>query len=93
VTNQATTGIVEGPEATAAQPVAAVHDGAEHDEEHFAGRRISWIGTSIVCVGFVAGGLSFWGHIHWPLFWVAAGVALVGCLILAGAKTMSEDWY
>jgi hypothetical protein len=93
VTNQATTDIVEGPEAAAGQPVAAAHDGTGHEDEHFGGRRISWIGTSIVCAGFLVGGLSFWGHIHWPLFWVGTAVALVGCLILAGAKTMSEDWY
>lgn len=92
MTNQATTGIVEGPEAAAARPVAAAHDGTEHDE-HFGGRRISWIGTSIVCVGFVVGGFSFLGRVHWPLFWAGVAVALVGCLTLAGAKTMSEDWY
>jgi hypothetical protein len=80
---------VKGPGATAAQPAVA----AAHDTEHFSGRTISWVGTSIVCSGFLMGGLSFWGHIHWWLFWLGAGVAIVGCLILAFAKTMSEDWY
>ena len=86
---RATTGIVEGPGGTAAQPVVA----AAHDSEHFSGRGISWFGTGVVCAGFFVGGLSFWGNIHWWLFWVGAGVTIVGSLILAFAKTMSEDWY
>ena len=86
----ATTGTVEGrPGGTAAQPVA----GGAHDSEHFSGRGISWFGTGVVCVGFVVGGLSFWGNVHWWAFWLGAGIVVVGSLILAFAKTMSEDWY
>jgi hypothetical protein len=93
VAEQATTDVVEGPGGTAAQPVVAPHDVAAHDSEHFNGRRISWFGTGIVCAGFIVGGFSFWGHVHWLLFWVATAIVVVGCLILAFAKTMSEDWY
>ncbi len=86
---QATTGTVEGRGGTAAQPVVS----AAHDSEHFGGRGISWAGTAIVCVGFIIGGVAFIPHPIWWLFWVGAAVAIVGCLILAFAKTMSEDWY
>ena len=85
----ATTGIVEGPGGTAAQPVVA----ASHDSEHFSGRRISWVGTTIVCVGFVVGGVAFIPHPIWWLFWLGTAIAIVGSLILAFAKTMSQDWY
>jgi hypothetical protein len=90
VAEHATTGIVEGPGGTAAQPVA----GAAHDSEHFTGRGISWFGTGVVCAGFFVGAVPFFLHpIPWWLFWVGAGVTIVGCLILLFAKTMSEDWY
>jgi hypothetical protein len=89
VAERATTGTVEGPGGTAAQPVA----GAAHDGEHFSGRRISWIGTVIVCAGFIAGGVAFIPHPTWWLFWLGVGIVIVGSLILAAAKTMSEDWY
>jgi len=89
VAERATTGTVEGPGGTAARPVA----GAAHDGEHFSGRKISWIGTVIVCVGFIVGGVAFIPHPTWWLFWLGAGIVIVGSLILASAKTMSEDWY
>jgi hypothetical protein len=30
---------------------------------------------------------------EWILFWVGAGVALVGCFVLLFSKAMSTDWY
>lgn len=86
---RATTGTVEGPGGHAAQPVA----GAAHGSEHFSGRKVSWTGTVIVCVGFIVGGVAFIPHPTWWLFWLGAGAVIVGSLILATAKTMSEDWY
>ena len=67
--------------------------GMPHDQEHNPGRPISWLGTSIVIVGFVIGGIGFVPAPHWTIFWIGAGVAIIGCLILLFAKTMSEDWY
>jgi hypothetical protein len=91
VAEHATTGTVEGPGGTAAQPVV----GAAHDLEHFSGRPISWFGTGVVCAGSVVGAIPFFftHPIWWWLFWVGAGITVVGCLVLAFAKTMSEDWY
>ena len=67
--------------------------GAPHDEAHNSGRPISWLGTSIVIVGFVVGAIGFVPAPHWTIFWIGAGVAIIGCLILLFAETMNEDWY
>ena len=61
--------------------------------EHNPGRPMSWVGVSIVIVGFVIGGIAFIPHPIWWLIWLGAGVAVVGCLMLAFTKTMNEDWY
>lgn len=87
--DQATTSTVEGPGGTAARPAAA----AGHESDHFTGRPISWIGVVITCLGFIVGGVAFFPHPIWWLFWVGVGIAVVGCLILAFAKTFVDDWY
>src|SRR5579859_4091694 len=76
VAEHAATSTVEGPGGTAAQPVGA----AAHADEHFNGRPISWVGVAITCVGFIIGGVAFFPHPTWWLFWVGAGVAVVGLL-------------
>jgi hypothetical protein len=67
--------------------------GTPHAEEHNPGRPISWVGTSVVIIGFIIGGIAFVPAPHWTIFWIGAGVAIVGCLTLLFAKTMNEDWY
>jgi hypothetical protein len=67
--------------------------GIPHAEAHNPGRPISWLGTSITILGFVIGGIAFVPGPHWTIFWIGAAVAIIGCLILLFAKTMSEDWY
>jgi hypothetical protein len=79
-------------EESLANAVTAV-PGMPHDQEHNSGRPISWLGTSIVIIGFIVGGIGFVPSPHWTIFWIGTGVAIVGCLILLFAKTMSEDWY
>jgi hypothetical protein len=74
---------------TTAQPAVA----AAHAGDHFSGRGISWVGVVVTCVGFVGGGVAFVPHPTWWAFWVSAGVAIVGLLIMAFAKTFSDDWY
>jgi hypothetical protein len=61
--------------------------------EHNPGRPISWVGTSVVVVGFIIGGIAFYPAPHWIPFWIGAGVAIIGCLILLFSKAMSTDWY
>jgi hypothetical protein len=70
-----------------------------HDPVHLAhnpGRPISWVGTSIVVVGFIIGGIAFPVSNpgpNWVLFWLGAAVALVGCFVLLFSKAMHTDWY
>jgi hypothetical protein len=80
---------VKGPGGTAARPTAA----AAHDDEHFSGKPISWIGVLITCIGFVIGGVAFVPHPTWWLVWIGGGVAVVGLIVMLFAKTFSEDWY
>jgi hypothetical protein len=67
--------------------------------EHNPGRPISWVGTSIVIVGFILGGWAMTGGIfiatgpHWVLFWIGAAIALVGCFTLLFSRAMHTDWY
>jgi len=82
------TGTVEGT-----GTAGALEHGSAH-LEHNPGRPISWVGTSIVIIGFVVGGVAFFlSKPNWIVFWVGAGIAIVGCLVLLFSKTMSTDWY
>ncbi len=81
-------GTVEG---TGGSSAALVH-GAGH-MEHNRGRTISWVGTSVVIVGFIVGGAAFVPTPHWLVFWIGAAVAIFGCLILLFSKAMNTDWY
>jgi protein-S-isoprenylcysteine O-methyltransferase Ste14 len=89
VADQAT-GTVETRGGTAAA-VGQAH-GMQH-LEHNSGRPISWIGVSIVLVGFIFGAVGFVPHMRWWEFWAGAAIALVGIIIIAAARTMSKDWY
>lgn len=61
----------------------------------FHGRKVSWVAVSIIMAGFLIGGLSLvFGH-HgptWWLFWIGAGVAVLGLLVTLATNTF-EDWY
>jgi hypothetical protein len=81
------TGTVEGTGTT-----GAVEHGSTH-MEHNPGRPISWVGTSVVVIGFIIGGIAFVPEPHWLPFWIGVGVAIIGCLILLFSKAMTEDWY
>jgi hypothetical protein len=64
--------------------------------KHNSGRGISWVGTSITIVGFIVGGIAFPVSDpapYWVLFWVGAGVAILGILVLAVTKAIDTDWY
>ena len=70
----------------------AVAHGSAH-LEHNSGRPISWVGTSVVIIGFIVGGVAFVPSPNWIVFWVGTGIAIVGCLILLFSKAMNTDWY
>ena len=89
VAEHAATSTVEGRGGSAVRPAGA----AAHADEHFSGKPTSWVGVVITCIGFVIGGVAFFPHITWWLFWVGTGVAVVGVIWLVFAKTFTEDWY
>jgi hypothetical protein len=76
---------------TAGSPVHG--SGTGHDLEHNSGRPVSWVGVAVITVGFIVGGIAMVPRPTWWAFWLGAGIAVVGCLILAFAKTFSTDWY
>ena len=75
------------------RPGETVPHGTHEHSEHNPGRPISWFGTSVVTLGFIVGGASLIPGPHWIWFWVGAGIAIIGCLILAFSKAMNTDWY
>jgi hypothetical protein len=81
------TGTVEGT-----GTAGALAHGSSH-LEHNPGRPIAWVGTIIVIIGFIIGGIAFIPKPDWLIFWIGTGVAIVGCLILLFSKAMSTDWY
>lgn len=84
---QATAGTVEGTGTTGAVAHSAGHT------PHNSGRPISWVGTTVVIIGFIIGGIAFVPGPNWILFWVGSAIAIVGCLILLFSKAMHTDWY
>lgn len=58
----------------------------------YHGRAVSWIGVSIIMVGFLVGGLGLIVGPTWWAFWVGAALAVVG-LLLAMATNVFDDWY
>jgi hypothetical protein len=85
---------VDGPGAvTGTGAAGTVAHGTSAHMEHNPGRPISWVGTTIVVIGFIIGGVAFIPKPNWILFWVSAAVAIIGCLVLLFSKAMSEDWY
>ncbi len=81
------TGTVEGT-----GTAGALAHGSSH-LEHNPGRPISWVGTIVVIIGFIIGGIAFIPKPDWLIFWIGAGVAIIGCLVLLFSKAMSTDWY
>lgn len=84
------TGTVEGTGTGGSLARGAVH------MEHNPGRAISWSGTGTTILGFVIGGIAFPisnPGPNWVVFWIGAGVALIGLLILLFSNAMNEDWY
>ncbi len=61
--------------------------------ESHHGKPLSWIAVTVIVIGFLVGGIAMVPHPTWWAFWLGAGVAIVGLLIMLFAKTFSDDWY
>lgn len=67
--------------------------GTGHALEHSSGSPKSWVAVAVITVGFIVGGVALVPHPTWWAFWLGVGIAVVGCLMTAFAKTFSDDWY
>jgi hypothetical protein len=66
------------------------HGVGEHEEYH--GRPVSWAVTVIVFIGFALGGAALPLGPVWWLFWVGAGIVVIGA-IMGAAVRIFDDWY
>jgi hypothetical protein len=70
-----------------AQVVGSAHQQSQH------GRTSSWVATTIIVIGFVVGGAAMLtSPVTWWLFWVGAGIVVVGG-IMALSTHILDDWY
>ena len=67
--------------------------GTGHALEHNSGKPMSWVAVAVIVVGFIVGGVALVPRPTWWAFWLGVGIAVVGCLMTAFAKTFSDDWY
>ena len=61
-----------------------------HEAHH--GRPSSWVAVSIIIVGFVVGGIALPVGPTWWLFWLGAGIVVVGGIFAASVHIL-DDWY
>ena len=61
-----------------------------HEAHH--GRPASWVAVSIIIVGFIIGGIALTVGPTWWLFWVGAGIVVLGGL-MGAAVHIFDDWY
>jgi len=61
-----------------------------HEAHH--GRPASWVAVSIIIVGSIVGGIALPIGPTWWLFWLGAGIVVLGALVGA-AVHIFDDWY
>jgi hypothetical protein len=63
----------------------------QHPTHH--GRASSWAAIAVIVVGFVVGGAAMvTTHPTWWLFWVGAGIVVIGGIMALSTRIMG-DWY
>lgn len=67
--------------------------GAAHELEHNPGKPMSWVAIAVIVVGFLVGGIALVPHPTWWAFWLGAGIAAVGCVMVLFTNTFRDDWY
>jgi nitrate/nitrite transporter NarK len=61
-----------------------------HEAHH--GRPASWVAVSIIIVGFIVGGIALPAGPTWWLFWLGAGIVVVGGIFALSVRIL-DDWY
>jgi hypothetical protein len=89
VTEQPTSVAVTGD--TGAHGLDA-HTGQTYGHEAHHGRPASWVAVSIIIIGFCVSGIALPIGPTWWLFWVGAGIIVIGG-IMAMAAHILDDWY
>jgi hypothetical protein len=62
----------------------------EPDAHH--GRPTSWVCTALVTIGFIVGGIALCTGPAWVVFWIGAGIVVVGSIWGASVRIF-DDWY
>jgi hypothetical protein len=75
----------------AAKPARPAVAEAGHYEAHH-GRPSSWVAIGIIVVGFVVGGAALPAGPTWWLFWLGAGIVVVGGIVALSTRIL-DDWY
>jgi hypothetical protein len=80
------------PEQTATDAIS-VRTGEVHQHASHHGRTSSWVAVTIIVIGFVVGGVAmFTSPVTWWLFWVGAGIVVVGGIMALSTRIL-DDWY
>ena len=61
-----------------------------HEAHH--GRPASWVAVSIIIAGFIVGGIALPVGPIWWLFWLGAGIVVVGGIVALSVHIL-DDWY
>lgn len=92
MTEQASSGTVTGADADTGSNGLDLLPGVPHEEGAHHGRRSSWVAVSTVLVGFLVSAVAFVPEPKWWLFWIGAGIVVVGS-IMATVGHIFDDWY
>jgi hypothetical protein len=67
--------------------------GTAHEQHSHHGRTSSWVAITIIVIGFVVGGAAMLtSPVTWWLFWVGAGIVVVGGIMALSTRVL-DDWY
>jgi len=92
VTEQAASGTVADAAGNTGAHGLDAQTGVSYGHEAHHGRPASWVAVSIIIVGFIVGGVAMVPSPKWWLFWVGAGIVVIGG-IMAAAVHIMDDWY
>jgi hypothetical protein len=66
--------------------------GPSYVQEAHHGKPASWVAVAIIIAGFVVGGIALPVGPVWWLFWLGAGIVVVGGIFALSVHIL-DDWY